>query len=124
MCVYMSYVVVISSRRRHTRCGLVTGVQTCALPIAPPAVVFGTTRDDFPPEVLQAGAVGDLIKPVSAEALVEALRKAERTNRVQLAALTRPAAESGSGPRSHISARTRKGIDQTGRASCRERVCQ
>src|SRR3546814_11088330 len=30
---------VFSSRRRHTRCALVTGVQTCALPIfaAPPA---------------------------------------------------------------------------------------
>src|SRR3546814_154281 len=26
--------VVYSSRRRHTRCALVTGVQTCALPIA------------------------------------------------------------------------------------------
>src|SRR3546814_4161437 len=26
-----------SSRRRHTRCALVTGVQTCALPIWPPA---------------------------------------------------------------------------------------
>src|SRR3546814_10630862 len=25
-----------SSRRRHTRCALVTGVQTCALPISPP----------------------------------------------------------------------------------------
>ncbi len=39
------------------------------------------------------------------------MKKAERPNRVQLAALTRPAAESGSGPRSHISARTRKGIE-------------
>src|SRR3546814_13980750 len=31
------YIVIIfffSSRRRHTRCALVTGVQTCALPIA------------------------------------------------------------------------------------------
>src|SRR3546814_2019499 len=26
----------ISSRSRHTRCALVTGVQTCALPISPP----------------------------------------------------------------------------------------
>src|SRR3546814_1991162 len=26
-----------SSRRRHTRCALVTGVQTCALPISPEA---------------------------------------------------------------------------------------
>src|SRR3546814_7886925 len=25
---------VLSSRRRHTRCALVTGVQTCALPIS------------------------------------------------------------------------------------------
>src|SRR3546814_2277406 len=28
-----------SSRRRHTRCALVTGVQTCALPICPEALV-------------------------------------------------------------------------------------
>src|SRR3546814_19687109 len=34
----MSYVSVFfffSSRRRHTRCALVTGVQTCAIPIYP-----------------------------------------------------------------------------------------
>src|SRR3546814_6608982 len=29
-----------SSRRRHTRCALVTGVQTCALPIFLPASMF------------------------------------------------------------------------------------
>src|SRR3546814_5666796 len=29
----MSVVFFFSSRRRHTRCALVTGVQTCALPI-------------------------------------------------------------------------------------------
>src|SRR3546814_7514387 len=29
------YVFCFSSRRRHTRCALVTGVQTCALPIFP-----------------------------------------------------------------------------------------
>src|SRR3546814_19518780 len=29
LCVYLFF----SSRRRHTRCALVTGVQTCALPI-------------------------------------------------------------------------------------------
>src|SRR3546814_3966801 len=27
------YLLFFSSRRRHTRCALVTGVQTCALPI-------------------------------------------------------------------------------------------
>src|SRR3546814_7710870 len=30
-------VFFFSSRRRHTRCALVTGVQTCALPICPRA---------------------------------------------------------------------------------------
>src|SRR3546814_4403775 len=31
MCVFVFF--FLSSRRRHTRCALVTGVQTCALPI-------------------------------------------------------------------------------------------
>src|SRR3546814_8030667 len=34
--------VFFSSRRRHTRCALVTGVQTCALPISP-LEMFETT---------------------------------------------------------------------------------
>src|SRR3546814_4678651 len=34
-----------SSRRRHTRCALVTGVQTCALPILP-TLLQGVRRDD------------------------------------------------------------------------------
>src|SRR3546814_9686495 len=29
----MIFYFLVSSRRRHTRCALVTGVQTCALPI-------------------------------------------------------------------------------------------
>src|SRR3546814_18257487 len=37
---------VVSSRRRHTRCALVTGVQTCALPISMPRRL----RDPLPPE--------------------------------------------------------------------------
>src|SRR3546814_3981808 len=32
-CVYIIFSFFFSSRRRHTRCALVTGVQTCALPI-------------------------------------------------------------------------------------------
>src|SRR3546814_6930466 len=34
-----------SSRRRHTRCALVTGVQTCALPISTDADVLGREID-------------------------------------------------------------------------------
>src|SRR3546814_4308578 len=33
MCYVLLFVFFFSSRRRHTRCALVTGVQTCALPI-------------------------------------------------------------------------------------------
>src|SRR3546814_12895690 len=33
-------VFFVSSRRRHTRCALVTGVQTCALPISLPPANF------------------------------------------------------------------------------------
>src|SRR3546814_5949951 len=33
MLLYIVCLVFFSSRRRHTRCALVTGVQTCALPI-------------------------------------------------------------------------------------------
>src|SRR3546814_4805391 len=43
--------IVFSSRRRHTRCALVTGVQTCALPISTPYTVTSenvvtTTRNE------------------------------------------------------------------------------
>src|SRR3546814_6551208 len=41
MCYLSAFVFIVlfffSSRRRHTRCALVTGVQTCALPIYRPA---------------------------------------------------------------------------------------
>src|SRR3546814_8735079 len=41
-----------ASRRRHTRCALVTGVQTCALPILSPVAIYrlmttGDTRGFF-----------------------------------------------------------------------------
>src|SRR3546814_3014387 len=63
-------VFFFSSRRRHTRCALVTGVQTCALPIcrsalwlaAPLAFAFGSPtlhareEADLPP----AAIVGDV----------------------------------------------------------------
>src|SRR3546814_986561 len=41
----MVYVVFFfSSRRRHTRCALVTGVQTCALPISEVRRLMETTE--------------------------------------------------------------------------------
>src|SRR3546814_19389139 len=37
--MWSMFFFLFSSRRRHTRCALVTGVQTCALPICPTANV-------------------------------------------------------------------------------------
>src|SRR3546814_2929735 len=49
-----------SSRRRHTRCALVTGVQTCALPITGPAGADyrqpGSGSAAVPASVLQSGS--------------------------------------------------------------------
>ncbi|WP_434773029.1 LytR/AlgR family response regulator transcription factor [Pseudomonas entomophila] len=78
---------------------------------APPAVVFCTEGEDSAHQPFEDSALSHVAKPVQSQALRDALRKAERPNRTQLAALTRPANESGGGPRSHISARTRKGIE-------------
>src|SRR3546814_9515295 len=41
-CMWVVVDFLCSSRRRHTRCALVTGVQTCALPIS--CVENGTYR--------------------------------------------------------------------------------
>src|SRR3546814_4403396 len=43
---YMFCCFFFSSRRRHTRCALVTGVQTCALPILPPICPMPRHRTD------------------------------------------------------------------------------
>src|SRR3546814_10329720 len=53
-----------SSRRRHTRCALVTGVQTCALPIS---ILFLTARDSDLDVVsgLRLGADDYLSKSIS-----------------------------------------------------------
>src|SRR3546814_6823782 len=41
-CSLFVFFFFCSSRRRHTRCALVTGVQTCALPISPGKVIKET----------------------------------------------------------------------------------
>src|SRR3546814_4833413 len=44
--IYVLFCFFFSSRRRHTRCALVTGVQTCALPICRPQGTHQKTRSD------------------------------------------------------------------------------
>src|SRR3546814_3438572 len=52
-CVCVLFIFFFSSRRRHTRCALVTGVQTCALPIS--VVACQSNVDDIRIAVLFDG---------------------------------------------------------------------
>src|SRR3546814_8836794 len=51
LCVYLFF---FSSRRRHTRCALVTGVQTCALPISLLNGDRAVRQMEFHPEASQS----------------------------------------------------------------------
>src|SRR3546814_5197729 len=77
-----------SSRRRHTRCALVTGVQTCALPISPAASFSGRSREDqeLAAEAAPTGVCGD--QAVAARRCVAStnsrnLRSEEHTSELQ-----------------------------------------
>src|SRR3546814_1695225 len=91
-----------SSRRRHTRCALVTGVQTCALPI------FGA-----------AGCVG--AAGYAARRLIDTMPAATSTAPGMSAIYTVLKKYLRSLAASH---RAGAALGQIGRASCRERVCQ
>src|SRR3546814_6625965 len=96
----MLFVVVMffSSRRRHTRCALVTGVQTCALPISIHTVNTAQTG---------VARMNPAHKPFDDARVRKAMRMALDTEKlVQIAHL-------GLGQPGEI-----------GSASCRERVCQ
>src|SRR3546814_3724137 len=84
-----------SSRRRHTRCALVTGVQTCALPISPlikikvdrsdPETQIRTVRNAAPatrvivdPNESWTFADVERLQPLLAELRIDLLRSEER----------------------------------------------
>src|SRR3546814_10498302 len=89
------FMLLLSSRRRHTSCALVTGVQTCALPISFPYMLPGVVAgallaltlslDDFVITFFTSGP-GSTTFPVKIYSMVR--------------------------------------FSEIGRASCRERVCQ
>ncbi len=74
---------------------------------SPPAVVFCTAYEEHAIDAFNVQAVGYLLKPVRRNDLAQVLGNATRTNRAQLAAL----ASVDDSQRTHISARTRKGIE-------------
>src|SRR3546814_5323799 len=62
----MKVAFFFSSRRRHTRCALVTGVQTCALPISyrEPFLAAGEARRptlSWPRQIPIAGTPADVV---------------------------------------------------------------
>src|SRR3546814_6121157 len=101
-----------SSRRRHTRCALVTGVQTCALPISTPSawalvsllpapgpattrsVLAETEPDTFAPSasacalassrlIVSSVPVNTTVLPLTRDARVSNTRSEEHTSELQ-----------------------------------------
>src|SRR3546814_12211076 len=125
-----------SSRRRHTRCALVTGVQTCALPIyfktlmalATAAAAFTSqdvTREN--PIVSTIFPTGErvqiVVPPVVPDETVSITVRKPSTVTMTLADFE----AAGLFRDTRISAKkvTPQELElQIGRASCRERVCQ
>lgn len=79
--------VVLLDIRMPGMDGLETARHLAALE-SPPAVIFVTAFDAFAVEAFDAQAVGYLLKPVRGERLAEALQRAVRLTRPQLAALS------------------------------------
>lgn len=74
---------------------------------APPAIIFCTAHDEFALPAFAVNALGYLVKPVRKEALQQAL---ERASRMQGKTAGHEAEDQPAG-RTHISARTHKGIE-------------
>src|SRR3546814_3080947 len=92
----------LSSRRRHTRCALVTGVQTCALPISPGGMFLRDAQGHLNGALLEKAAF----------VMIGAMPKPDEAHR--LAALDVAQQRYFAKGYTH----------EIGRASCRERVCQ
>jgi two-component system response regulator AlgR len=78
---------------------------------SPPAVIFCTAFGEHAIEAIEANAAGYLLKPVRREALVDALGKVGRVNKVQVHAISGEGEAMKQRVRTHISARTRRGIE-------------
>lgn len=75
----------------------------------PPAVIFCTAYDEYALDAFSTDAIGYLLKPVKQEDLEATLQKAQKLNKVQLAALSERTAPDNQ--RKHISAKTRRGVE-------------
>src|SRR3546814_9672952 len=117
MCMSVVCVFFFSSRRRHTSCALVTGVQTCALPICgidqARARIIEQELRQFPPA------------PYNQMGRAEWFSRADMQIDGAVTAVGRPDQPA------FVAAQRLDGVEvvgkfvlEIGRASCRERVCQ
>ncbi|MBV1878587.1 MAG: LytTR family DNA-binding domain-containing protein [Pseudomonadales bacterium] len=90
--------------------GLEVGHQIADLP-SPPAVVFCTAYSEHAVEAFDVNAAGYLLKPVRREALVDTLAKIGRVNKLQEKAMGVEEELPKNRARTHISAKTRRGIE-------------
>src|SRR3546814_2168310 len=99
----MFFMFFFSSRRRHTRCALVTGVQTCALPIFAREMVVETEH-----------------------AVLGRIPIINRSIKFPGSEQPAPSAPPVLGQHTDEILRDVLGLsaDEIGRASCRERVCE
>jgi two-component system response regulator AlgR len=78
---------------------------------SPPAVVFCTAFGEHAIEAFDVNAAGYLLKPVRRDALLDTLSKIGRVNKIQAQSLGVEEEDSKSRARTHISAKTRRGIE-------------
>src|SRR3546814_11937516 len=82
-CRYVvGYMFFFSSRRQHTRCALVTGVQTCALPISRVVLALAGLRvrglDDRLEDVMHV--IGRARRPADRKSVVQGKRVSVRVD--------------------------------------------
>lgn len=102
--------IVLLDLRMPVMDGLACAEKLAQLP-EPPAVIFCTAYDEHALAAFQVQAVGYLLKPVRREQLAEALARATRVNRAQLEAVKQTGDTGQPGGRSHITAKTHRGIE-------------
>lgn len=102
--------IVLLDIRMPGKDGMATGKELAEM-ASPPAVVFCTAFGEHAIEAFDVNAAGYLLKPVRRDALVDTLGKIGRVNKIQAQALGAEEDDSTSRARTHISAKTRRGIE-------------